>query len=166
MGLPMSWQFASFLTEIVASIAVVVSVVYLAIQIRGNTLATYSQTHYVTTTALAETAATIAAGGDLSRVFRLGLSSPDQLNEEEFFRFATICTSQFRTFENLHFQYRSGLVSEDFWSGHRENILWFYHRPGTQIWWKEKRLAFSGSFRQFLEVSKPTELESPDIRRV
>lgn len=162
----MSWQLASAVSEILAAVAVVVSVVYLAVQIRRNTIATHSQTHYMTTIALSETAATLASSRDLSRVYRLGLSNPDELDEDEYFRFALIGTSQFRTFENLYFQYRAGLVTEDFWSGHRENILWFYHRPGMQIWWKDKRLGFSKGFREFLESSAATELKSPDTRRV
>ena len=162
----MSLQVATAISEILAAGAVVLSVVYLAVQIRRNTTATHSQTHYMTTIALSETAATIASSTELSRVYRLGLSNPDELDEEEYFRFALIGTSQFRTFENLYFQYRAGLVSAGFWDGHRENILWFYHRPGMQIWWKEKRLGFSKDFREFLESSTAVELKSPDDRRV
>ncbi len=162
----MDWQLATATAEILAAGAVVVSVIYLAIQISRNTTATHSQTHYLTTTALSETAATIASSAELSRVYRLGLSRPGELDEDEFFRFALIGTSQFRTFENLYFQYRAGLVDHGFWEGDRENILWFYHRPGMQIWWKEKRLAFSRGFRDFLERSTASELRSPDARRV
>jgi hypothetical protein len=162
----MDWAAVSAISGMLATIAVVLSVVYLAIQVRRNTLATYSQAHHLTTIALAETASTIASSGELSRIYRLGLLSPDQLDEDEFFRFAAIGTSQFRTFENLFFQYRSGLVSEDFWAAHQENILWFYHCPGMQIWWKEKRMAFAQSFREFLEASKVTQLASPDTRRI
>ena len=162
----MNWEAVSAVAGILAAISVVLTVVYLAVQIQKNTLATYSQTHYATTAALAETAATIAASRELSRVYRLGLSTPDELEEDESFRFALIGISQFRTFENLFFQYSSGLINEDFWSAHRENILWFFHRPGMQIWWKEKRLAFSKNFREFLENSEAAELASPDNRRV
>lgn len=162
----MNWAAVSAISSLLAAIAVVISVVYLAIQVRRNTQATYSQAHHLTTIALAETAATIASSSELSRIYRLGLSAPDELGEDEFFRFAAIATSQFRTFENLFFQYRSGLVSEDFWNGHRENILWFFHRPGMQIWWAGKRLAHSKGFREFLETSTPADIASPDTRRI
>lgn len=162
----MNWAAVSAISGVLAAVAVVPSVVYLAIQVRRNTLAMYSQAHHLTTIALAETAATIASSNELSRIYRLGLSTPNQLNEDEFFRFAAIGTSQFRTFENLFFQYRSGLVTEEFWSAHRENILWFYHSAGMQIWWQDKRLAYSRSFREFLEKSKASEIASPDTRRI
>lgn len=162
----MDWDAISAVSGMLAAVGVVLSVVYLAVQVRRNTLATYSQTHYLTTNALAETAATIASSSELSRVYRLGLLAPDQLNEDEFFQFAAIGTSQFRTFENLFFQHRSGLVDEDFWVAHRENILWFFHCPGMQRWWKDKRLAYSKGFRDFLENSTVDDLSSPETRLI
>lgn len=162
----MNWQAVSAISGALAAIAVVLSVVYLALQVRRNTQAMYSQAHHLTTIALADTAATIASSNELSRIYRLGLASPDQLSEDEFFRFAAIGTSQFRTFENLFFQHRSGLVTEDFWSAHRENILWFYHTPGMQMWWQDKRLSYSKGFREFLEASNVTDVVSPGTRRI
>jgi hypothetical protein len=64
------------------------------------------------------------------------------------------------------FQYQSGKIDDDFWFGHRDNLLWFYHRPGTQVWWKERRLGFSRKFREFLESTSPTDVSAPDIRQV
>ncbi len=162
----MDWAAVSAISGMFAAIAVVLSVVYLAVQVRRNTLAMHSQAHHLTTIALAETAATIASSEELSRIYRLGLATPDKLDEDQFFRFAAIGTSQFRTFENLFFQYHSGLVSEDYWVAHRENILWFYHCPGMQIWWKDKRLAFSKNFREFLETSEAGDVSSPETRRI
>ena len=162
----MNWQVTAAISEMIASSAVVLSVIYLAIQISRNTTATHSQTHYLTTTALAETAARLASDSELCRVWRRGLSGTDALDEDEYFRFALLGTSVFRNFETLYFQYRAGLVSEEFWDGHRENMLWFYHRPGIQTWWMEKRLGFGKDFREYLESSDASDIRSPEVRRV
>ena len=162
----MNWEVLTAISGVIASAAVVISVVYLAKQIQTNTIATHSQTHFATTTALAETAANIASNNDLSEVWRKGLSAPGELDNDEFFRFALLGTSVFRNFETLYFQHLTGLVSEEFWEGHRENILWFFHRPGIQMWWKEKRLGFGKDFREFLETSSQVDVKSPNIRRV
>ena len=162
----MSWDILTAVTGAVSAIAVAVTVVYLAMQVRRNTLATHSQTYYLATEALAEVAAFLGSNPQIARIYRIGLTSPDELNEDEFTQFAFLGISQFRRYENLYFQYRAGLVDEDFWSGHRENILWYFHRPGMQAWWKDKRLAYSNSFREFVESSRPTDLGSPTDRRV
>ncbi len=43
------------------------------------------------------------------------------------------------------------MIDDEFWDGHRDKILWFFHRPGTQRWWEEHRPGFSKSFREYLE---------------
>jgi len=58
------------------------------------------------------------------------------------------------------------MIDEDFWVGHRDNILWFFHRPGMQAWWKDRKFAFSERFREFLDDSSPTEIASPETRRL
>ena len=162
----MNWDAISAIGSIIAAASVTATVAYLALQIKKNTLALHSQTHHLATQALADAAAFIGGDVNRARVYRIGLASPEDLNEDEWMQFALIGISQFRRYENLFFQHRAGLVHNDFWAGHRENILWFYHRPGMQAWWKDKRLSFSWSFREFLEKSDAADLESPDDRRV
>jgi len=161
----MNWDALAAIAQVLSAIAVAVTVMYLAIQVRRNTLASQSQTYYLATAALSEAASLIATSPQLSRIYRIALTKPTELSEDEFFQFALIGISQFRRYENLYFQYRAGLVDDDFWSGQRENIFWFFHCPGMQAWWKDKRLAFSKSFREFLESSRPTDLKSPGDRR-
>ena len=156
----MNWDALSAIGSFGGAIAVTATVVYLAIQIRRNTLSLQSQTHYLATSALAEAAAFIGAELGRARVYRIGMSNPESLTEDEWMQFALLGISQFRRYENLYFQYKAGLISDDFWHGHSENILWFHRRPGMQIWWKEKRLSFSRSFRDFLEGSQSVELGS------
>jgi hypothetical protein len=94
------------------------------------------------------------------------MADPKKLDNDEYLQFAYLGISLFRRYENVFFQYQSGLINDDFWFGHRDNLLWFFHRPGTQAWWQERRLGFSRSFREFLENTSPEDVSSPDIRRV
>ena len=162
----MDWNAVSAIAGALAAIAVALTVVYLAVQIRKNTLATRSQTYYLLTAALAEASAILASNEDLARIYRVGISRPDELAEDDFYRFAMYSINQFRRYENLFFQHRSGLVDDEFWDGQCNNILWFFHRPGTQAWWKDKRLTFSKSFREYLENSKESDLTSQQDRRL
>ena len=97
----MGWNAVSAIAGTLAAIAVALTVVYLAIQIRKNTLATRSQTHYLLTAALAEAAAILASNEDLARIYRNGISEPDELTEDDFYRFSMYSISQFRRYENL-----------------------------------------------------------------
>lgn len=162
----MDWNAISAIANVFAASSVILSVVYVAIQVRKNTQATHSQTYQLATSALAEMAGIIGSDKELARVFRIGMVSADQLDEDEFAQFGYLGISLFRRFENVFFQYQAGLVDEDFWTGHRDNILWFFHRPGMQAWWKDRKFAFSKSFREFLDGSTPGEIASPHSRRL
>ncbi len=128
----MQWDAIAAISSIMASISVTLTVVYLAIQVKRSTRATYSQTYQFATQALGEMAAIVGDSKEKARIFTVGMATPEKLDENEFNRFAYLCISLFRRYENVFFQYQSGMIDEDFWVGHRDNLLWFYHRPGTQ----------------------------------
>ena len=162
----MDWNAISAIAAVVAAIFVALSAVYLAIQIKRSTQATHSQTYHLATSALAEMAAIIGSDKELSRIFRIGMANPDELTEDELIQFGYLGISLFRRFENVFFQHQSGMINDDFWIGHRDNILWFFHRPGMQAWWKDRKFAFSKRFREFLDNSVPSEITSPESRRL
>ena len=162
----MDWNAVSAIAGIFAAIFVALTVVYLALQIKSSTKATHSQTYHLATSALAEMAAIVGSDKELARIFRIGMADPDALTEDEFTQFGYLGISLFRRFESVYFQYQSGMIDEDFWIGHRENILWFFHRPGTQRWWKDRKSAFSKRFREFLDNSTPIDVASPETRRL
>ena len=162
----MDWNAVSAVSSVFAAIFVAVSVVYLALQVQAGTRATRSQTYYLATAALADMAALIASNERLSRVVRIGWNAPDELNEDEFTQYSYLMTSFLRRYENVFFQHKSGLVDEDFWRGHRENLLWAFRRPGMQRVWKDRQHAFSIGFQEFLRSSNDIELNTPDSRRL
>jgi len=145
----MDWNAVSAIANVLVAFAVTITVVYLAIQIRDNTRATRSQTYQLATSALAEMAAIIGTDKELARIFRIGMITPEKLDQDEFVQFGYLGISLFRRFENVFFQHQSGMIDDDFWNGHRDNILWFFHRPGTQAWWKDRKSPSARAFANF-----------------
>jgi len=68
----------------------------------------------------------------------------------------------FHRFENFCLRFETGMIDEDFRIGHRDNVPWFFHRPGMQIWRKDRKFAASRRFWAFLDGSRPEKIESPD----
>lgn len=153
-------------SSVVGSVAVALTVVYLAIQIKASTRATYSQTYQTAVAALGDMAATVGESKEKSKLFADGMADPDRLDEDEYLQFAYLGISLFRKYENAFFQYRSGMIDDEFWDGHRDNLLWFFHRPGTQRWWSERRLGFSKSFREYLESTCKADMAAQTGRYV
>ena len=164
--MPISWDAVAAISSTIASISVTLTVVYLAVQVKRSTTATHSQTYQSATQALGEMAAIVGGSKEKAQLFTTGMATPEKLDEAEFNQFAYLGISLFRRYENVFFQYQSGMIDEDFWNGHRDNLLWFFHRPGTQRWWQDRRLGFSKRFRTFLESTSADEIIAPASRRV
>lgn len=160
----MNWDAFSAVSSALATTAITVSVIYLAIQVRTSTKATYSQTYQFATQALGELALALGSSKDLSRIFVHGLADPDSLEREEYYQFSYLMLSTFRRYENIFYQWQSGTIDEDFWNGHRNNFLWFFFQPGGQRFWDERRGSFSNRFRKFLDNSTSEDLAAQPKR--
>ncbi|NNE79257.1 MAG: hypothetical protein HKN18_03200 [Silicimonas sp.] len=159
-------EVIQIMSSIVGSVAVSLTVVYLAIQVRASTRATYSQTYQTAVAALGDMAAIVAESKEKSKLYAEGMADPESLDDDEYLQFAYLGISLFRKYENAYFQYRSGMIDNEFWDGHRDNLLWFFHRPGTQRWWSERRLGFSKSFREYLESTSDADMAEQGGRYV
>ena len=65
----MDWNAISAVAGLLAAIFIGLTVVYLALQIKASTRATYSQTYYLATSELGEMASIVGRDGELARVF-------------------------------------------------------------------------------------------------
>lgn len=162
----MDWTALSVIAGMLAAVFVGLIEVRLALQTRACTQATHSQTWHLATSALAEMAAIIGQDRELSRIFRIGMIAPEVLTGDDFTPLGYLGISLFRRFENVFFQPQSGMIGDDFWIGHRKNILWSFHRPGMQAQWKDRSFACSRRFREFLDPSSPQQVDSPPTRRL
>ena len=162
----MQWDAVAAIGSVLGALSVILTVVFLAVQVRRNTAATQSQTYQAACAALADFGALLAQDPALCRVWRLGLSKPDELEDNQYYQFAFLGISLLRRYENAFFQYHAGLIGAYFWNGHKNNLLWHFHQPGFQRWWKERRLTFSEAFRDYLESTSSPDIGSQSQRTI
>lgn len=94
----MNWEAAGAIGEVIGAIAVVGTLIYLALQIRNQNAATNLQIQESVLSGFDEPNALIA--GDLARaeLFNRGLSDPDSLSDDEATQFSAL----FRLFMNQY----------------------------------------------------------------
>lgn len=147
-------QFAS-IGEIIGGIGVVVSLVYLAIQIRSNTEAERTSTYQSIVSDFGALNNSMASSPELSYMFAQGMEDYHQLKPDEQARVSQMFFQCFHYFENMFYQYRKGYLDEEVWAGWRRLMLTYHSRPGFQTWWKYRRDVYSEPFAHFLETEKP-----------
>ena len=146
-------QFAS-IGEIVSGIAVIISLVYVAIQIRTNTESERSATYQSIVSDFGALNNTMASTPELSHLFVEAMEDYHQLTSDQKARISQVFFQCFRFFENMFYQYRKGYLDEEVWIGWKRLMLTYYSRPGFQTWWQHRRDVYSEPFATFLETER------------
>ena len=137
--------------EFVGAVAVVISLAYLAIQIRQNTRAVKTSTFHGVTDSFNHLNATIAHDESLARIFRVGSGNLSELTADEQVRFTFFFLAAFRIFETLYYQNQRGTGDPALWAAELVTMAALLSGPGALEWWKSNPLSFTPEFRSFVD---------------
>jgi len=140
------------LGEFISAVAVVVSVLYLAIQIRQNTRSLRAQAHQSITTHIAELNRTIVEHDEVAEILERGLEDPTVLTPAEARRFNAYNSARFRHYDNLYYQYRVGVLEHSQWSGFSSMLRFHFMQAGLRRWWNDSTAFYSPEFVAFCET--------------
>ena len=154
----MSFEELGSLGELLGSLAVLVSLVYLALQIRRSTEAARTSTYQSVVSDFGALNREMASTPDLAMLFANALEDYKSLSASEKARVSQLYFAVFHYFENMYYQYQKGYLEPDVWQGWRRLMLAYYSRPGFQSWWALRQDVFSETFSNFLRderIDKP-----------
>ena len=138
--------------EFVGAIAVVVTLAYLAIQIRQNTIATRYQTTQNLVAANSDGNYLMATEGELAEIVTKGIYDRDQLSEVELFRFNTFFFGYYNHFDFAYHQFKAGQMEALMWRKMEYEIpLFLSGLPGMRHWWEADMQRFSDEFVKYID---------------
>ncbi len=154
----MNWDAIGAAGEVGGAIAVVVSVLYLAFQVRQNTVHSraYSQRDM-----LNEITGDILRLSLEPQLFRGGLSDFEGLSDDDKVRFAGYMVTHIARFEANLRLHRSGLMDQVLFDAHRGWALTLLTSPGAHEWWQHWRRNFSQDVREFLDDAMERGVDLP-----
>lgn len=139
------------LGDFIGGFGVVVTVIYLAYQIRQNTASTRSATYQSVVADVSEWTLQLGLSSDSTRIYVTGIEDLDDLTVAEVAQFNFLLASVIRHFENIHYQYISGAIDHDVWDGWSSRILGVLGKPGVKAWWDSQKAVFSSDFQAFID---------------
>ena len=160
----MSWDALGAISEFVGAIAVVVTLVYLAIQVRQNTSAlksTATQGAHDQTAALYDL---VSGDASLADLFVRGLISPDELTSIETARFFSLSMAFMFRFQNWYLQTRSGLIEKELLESWSRVLRQLSGAPGFQRFWQQRAHIFADEFVRHLEQGVLSRESDPNYR--
>jgi len=150
----MSLQDLGSIGNLIGAIAVVVSLVYLAIQVRQNTRAVRASTERAVFAQNMDFDRMLVSDPELNRIWTLGRSKPDQLTEEQSRRFRRMMSMYYRHFEDLYFQHQDALVGDRVFDAWRTIGLELSTQPGAILWWNRYSGVLTEEFRRYVERAR------------
>ena len=156
----MNWEAISAISQLVGSIAVVLSVLYLAMQVHSSTRIAKLAAQDAASTALREVTKPFAENADLARIWRLGLENVKALSAEDQARFYHSTYQFLKAYETIHFHHVYGLMDDQIWQGWCGLLQHYIASPGIEHYWRLRHELFSTRFQKFVET-----LDRPAQRR-
>ncbi len=154
----MSLEDLGNIGEFLGGLAVLVTLVYLALQIRQNTrqlertaAISKAATYQNLTTLIVEGNARISTNREFAELRLKGRQALANLDEVDQNRFLLSMSSMFRIMENLSQQNAAGLLSDDEFSSWQYTLRMHLSYPGAREAWRELSPAFSPIFRELVE---------------
>jgi len=146
----MNWDAIGAVGELLGAIAVVVTLAYLAVQIRQNTSAVKASSHHAITDSFNSISVRIFQDPDVARIWRLGNVSFSSLSEDEQVSYAFMMISYMRVFETLYYQRNIGTMEEQLFVAEEQTLRWAVSLAGFVEWWEANPISFSVEFREYI----------------
>lgn len=139
--------------ELVAAIATVITLGYLALQIRGNTRAMRAEARRSAKLQVSPVNLAISQNKDLASVFRRGMESFDSLQPDEQIQFMLLITDYVSVADSAYSETKSGLYGEADFHTTWDGVKGLLQSPGgRQVWEMQRSHIGSYEFRKFVDA--------------
>ena len=139
------------LGEFISGLAVVATLIYLALQIRHNTRAVRSSMHQDMVGSTARIAQSVSDSPDVGRIVLKADEDYDNLTKEEFIRFEAYAERVFGNFESVFYSYRNSMIEQDLWESWEASYLADISRNAMRRFWHEDRPMHLRDYMDFID---------------
>ena len=157
----MNWEAIAALSELVAAIAVVVTLIYIALQVRSGASAFKTSLRDSTYHALVEWNYVIIADESLARIFQQAVGDWDSIEDRERARAFHTMYTFFKLFENMYLHYLDGLVEEKTWASNKQVLFLYGTQPGAQNYLDLRMPMFDPEYQKLLQAMDNSTMAPP-----
>lgn len=146
----MSWDAIGAIAELLGAIGVIISLGYLAHQIRHNTRSVRAASYQSWFASYDSFSNLLIGSAELEALLQRAASDPQALTPDERRRFLGLLRRGFRQFESLYYQHREGMIDRDLFEGWLSIYARSAQGPMFKEFWDADQSIFSPAFREFV----------------
>lgn len=155
-------QFA----EVVAAAAVVVSLIYVGLQVSGSTRAVRSASANATSAALSSWYAELGMNQQASRLYFTGMTNPESLSAEDLFQFVVQLHGLLLEYQAIYYLSQEGTLDTELQESVTKTLLGIKDLPGFRLYWSQRRSVFQNSFRRHIDDLITTGPTNRDMEQI
>ncbi len=147
----MNWDALGAIAELVGSVAVFVTLLFLLKQLKTNSVMIQNSTAQGSADSVAAWARQLTENQELYRVYRMGLKNDSELSRDERGLFDLILFQAFHSISSVYVQYKNGGFGEDRWESEIRVFAANYQTPGGRASWERQKHMLDTNFQREIE---------------
>lgn len=147
--------------EVVSAVAIVVSLIYVGIQVTDNTSATRSATASHANTEFIDWYEHISADPEIVDVWYRGVREPETLTDQEFLRFVFLVHIIMLQFQNNFYLVEEGTLDKKVLESITLTLTTIKGTAGFDRYWALRKQLFYPEYRMFIEELMYNSLHKP-----
>ena len=138
-------------SQLLAAVGVIISLIFVAIQLRQNTNAVRASSIQNLVQSLSANAQSWVENEGLISIALKANSNPEQLSDEELARLHFWFVMAIRRFEGVYFQRSLGLVDSAFIEGFERSHVSIIGSKRGLVWWNSAKEIFNSGFVSYVD---------------
>jgi hypothetical protein len=151
----MNWQALGAMGEFVGALAVVVSVLYLAWQVRSQVQESKLSAIHEVSEGFREGIAATFLDRQLAELFVAAKDDAAVLTEAERLQFIAFMQRNYRVWEDAFYQMKQGRLDEPHWRSMERQYSSLLSWPGVRWVWSIRRDFYTPEFRAYVDALQP-----------
>ena len=139
------------LGEFISAIGVLISLIYLAIQIRQNTQTVRASAYHGAATEWLTFTAQLANDAEQAELYHQGRIAPGELTPEKMRRFDLLLDTNLGLTENVYLQYRLGFLPQSNQDRFAALLRAQFQTEGVREHWRRRRAFYTAEFVAYIE---------------
>jgi len=137
--------------ELIGGVAIIISLIYVAVQIKQNTKATTIATSHAFIDMHAGLVSHISDKENFRDIYWRGLQGMSNLKGSEPAAFLAWMIQTFRAWEAFWFHWQEGIFDDRLWNGWRTQFCDLFENAGTREAWSIRKHQLSDEFQGYVE---------------
>ena len=160
----MSLQDWGAIGELIGGVAIIVSLLYVGLQVKQGTDASRAATNQSFSVQFSDLILQITRP-ELRDIFWRGITGLKNLQGSENAAFMALIASIMRTYETFYFERTEGRFDSRMWDGYNAQLIDLFNNDGVREYWAIRKHQFSDEFDSYL-LSQSELIEARPMYRI